>query len=363
VEHGAHVLILHCPPSPAAATRFEAASAAAGEHLYVFGGASADKTYLSDLWVLRHGAARDQFNFLKAVEVVAERALVDAAVEVVVDTAELIAAGRLRPDCADLGFADSGANLLHHYVDARPGCNSAATRIYVKVKALDAGANALHMLYGNAAMTADANPHLDPAEVMAFYDGFEAEAPRLQLTAPCDSATAAATMAEDADDEPWVDAELAAAGKQSLYWGWGTSYVLSAALPGPPLSAFSMRALFWDSNSDHAAHFMSPNHGECELVAHGDADDDKPVLPSPRSAAVGTFTLATKRYYATAAPWAQTSQVRSGAWHEFDITSTLDGRTVISIDGVVVKEEAGAQTMTKVRTIHHTRTSREALIL
>jgi hypothetical protein len=334
-------------PAPDAVTRFEAASAAADDHLYVFGGASEDKTYLSDLWVLQNGAVKDQFAYLKAVEIVAEEALSDGAtVEVVVDTAELIAAGRLRPDCADLGFVTDDMALMHHYVDSRPGCDSSTTRMYVKTAALAEGPNTVYMLYGNAAMTADVNPHLAPAEVMAFYDGFEGTEPLLSLTAPCDAATAAATM--DGWDTPWVNGELAAAGKQSLYWEWGTSYVMSAPLSSP-LTAFTMRALFWDSNSDHAAHFMSPNHGECDLIMED--DESKPVHPdthTPRPAAVGTFTLATKRYYATAAPWVQTAVTRSGAWHEFEISSTLDGRTVISVDGTVVKEEEGAQTMTKV---------------
>ena len=78
-----HRLEVTEPPAEEALTRFEASSVAYADDLYVFGGASRDKTYLNDVWVLSD-ASSDDFSFVKnvTVEVHGEETLENATVEV-----------------------------------------------------------------------------------------------------------------------------------------------------------------------------------------------------------------------------------------------------------------------------------------
>jgi hypothetical protein len=92
--------------------RFEHAAAIVngGKDLVVFGGAAADKTYLSDAWRLP-SVHLDAFAYSKRVKLVSTGGGVyvvpagGAVVEVVVDTAELIQANRMGAACLDVMFA------------------------------------------------------------------------------------------------------------------------------------------------------------------------------------------------------------------------------------------------------------------
>jgi hypothetical protein len=94
-------------------------------------------------------------------------------VELVMDTASLIAAGQMQAGCADLriSFEDGVTEVeLDRLVE---GCNSASTTITFQTQAeiATAGSDPRYRLhYGNPAA---ANPPQEPAAVYSFYDDFE----------------------------------------------------------------------------------------------------------------------------------------------------------------------------------------------
>ncbi|MBX3085093.1 MAG: DUF2341 domain-containing protein [Anaerolineae bacterium] len=66
------------------------------------------------------------------------------------NSAALIAAGKLRSDCADLRFNDP-YYVLNFWLE--DGCNTTATRVWVKVPIMPTGSSTLTMSYGNPTLT------------------------------------------------------------------------------------------------------------------------------------------------------------------------------------------------------------------
>lgn len=84
-------------------------------------------------------------------------ALTGYQIPVTVDTASLITAGKLQSDCDDLRFTDSSAsyntadwtNNYPYWIES--GCNTSATKIWVKVDSIAASTSkVIYMYYGNA---------------------------------------------------------------------------------------------------------------------------------------------------------------------------------------------------------------------
>jgi hypothetical protein len=80
-------------------------------------------------------------------------ALTDYQVLVTLDTASLITAGKMRSDCGDIRFTDSdGTTLLNYWLES--GCNTASTRIWVKVPSIPASSTkTIYVYYGNPSAT------------------------------------------------------------------------------------------------------------------------------------------------------------------------------------------------------------------
>jgi len=78
-----------------------------------------------------------------------DQELTDYQVKIVLDTYSLILGGKMRSDCGDIRFTDSGGNLLPYWVE--PGtCNSQNTVIWVKVPYIPAnGQTTIKLVYGN----------------------------------------------------------------------------------------------------------------------------------------------------------------------------------------------------------------------
>jgi len=85
--------------------------------------------------------------------------LTDYQVLINVDTASLISAGRMNADCSDIRFYDRALSTsLPYWIES--GCDSAETKIWIKVPSLAASsATIIQMLYGNpsAAGESDGN--------------------------------------------------------------------------------------------------------------------------------------------------------------------------------------------------------------
>jgi len=76
---------------------------------------------------------------------------------VTLDTASLISAGKMRSDCGDVRFKDSDAQTqLSYWIES--GCNSANTRIWVKVPTIPASSTkTIYVYYGNPSATSQSN--------------------------------------------------------------------------------------------------------------------------------------------------------------------------------------------------------------
>jgi len=82
--------------------------------------------------------------------------LTDYQVNITLNTSSLISAGKMRPDCADLRFANfTGANVSYWM---ESGCNSSATRIWVKAASIPvAGESRIYAYYGKPSAASASN--------------------------------------------------------------------------------------------------------------------------------------------------------------------------------------------------------------
>ena len=346
-------LLTDKPGSPGSPGRFEHSMAYHGGDLYVFGGAAYDKSYMNDVHVLKNAdglSDRTTFGFKKALTLTSTGpVLKDVVVEAVVNTKELIDAGKLLPNCEDMMFTEGGSGeALLHYVDKAtflgpgpgpvPGCGSTSTVVFIQIPggAIDAaGTHSIDMYYGNSAVKSNA---YHTSAIFDFYEGFESPGlGSFAFVEPCtlDPAAPTSTFAQSS--------ELAVAGQGSLYAAPGTG-VIAAPVPAP-LSTFKLKAYFWDSDAEDSAHYISPDFGGCGATASGDT-----LFPGTSatsgSTAVGTYTLSHKNMYCTSSPWKCKTVERNAQWHSFEVVGTAAATTVL-IDGTVVKS-GPATTLDKV---------------
>jgi hypothetical protein len=81
--------------------------------------------------------------------------LTDFQVLITLDTQSLISAGKMRNDCGDIRFTDSdGQTLLNYWLES--GCNTASTKIWVKVPSIPANSSkTIYVYYGNPSATSE----------------------------------------------------------------------------------------------------------------------------------------------------------------------------------------------------------------
>lgn len=97
----------------------------------------------------------------------------DVEILLTIATDTLIASGRLQPTCADLRFTLSdGVTQIPYYVES--GCNTAQTRVWIRVPALTGNfqADTFYMYVGDTTV----NSFSDPAQVFHFWEGFDSSA-------------------------------------------------------------------------------------------------------------------------------------------------------------------------------------------
>ncbi|MHA1329652.1 MAG: DUF2341 domain-containing protein [Candidatus Hodarchaeales archaeon] len=94
--------------------------------------------------------------------------LTDYQVMLTIDTASLISQGKMNSDCSDIRFTDENDNPLSYWIES--GCNSANTKIWVKVPNISASSTAtIYMYYGNPSASSESNGDA----VFEFFDDFE----------------------------------------------------------------------------------------------------------------------------------------------------------------------------------------------
>jgi len=354
---------------PLPTRRFEHTSAIFGGDLYIFGGAQYDKTYLNDMYVLKNAdmidgveAAKEMLAYKKKVTVEYSISTEkDITIEVVVNTAELVAAGRMTSNCLDVAFTmPNNGEPLNFYLDPWPGCNKETTLYWVRLPAGTVSAAAslmqIEMYYGNPYIGITTPNELNNASaVFHMYEGFEDGAPGVgmfSLSTSCDN------LAPVNPNAFQVLSQLPFAGKYSLYAVWGQEGVLVADAPSP-ITDFKLRAWFYDSDATNSSHYISSDFGSCPLSAD---EGGKYLLPNAGgpldaiSSAIGAYTLSHATKYCMASPWESTADdaelglnqvMRSADWHLFEIQSYL-GKVTLTIDEKKVKEVEGYNTLDKV---------------
>lgn len=93
-------------------------------------------------------------------------------VDFTLDTAALIAAGKMQADCADLRVTLSSGDILPHWIETGDaGCGESATRIWTRVTNIPASGTTIYAYYGNSTTT----DSQDGEAVFEFFDDFSGE--------------------------------------------------------------------------------------------------------------------------------------------------------------------------------------------
>jgi hypothetical protein len=97
--------------------------------------------------------------------------LADYQVNVTINTLNLISAGKMRSDCGDIRFIDSDDQTqLSYWIES--GCNSASTRIWVKVPSIPASSTkTIYLYYGNPSAPSQSNG----TNTFDFFDDFSGD--------------------------------------------------------------------------------------------------------------------------------------------------------------------------------------------
>lgn len=88
-----------------------------------------------------------------------EGTLMNKEIQIEIDTASLISAGKLQNDCDDLRFVDSdGTTYLSYWIES--GCNTTSTNIRIIIPNLLKDGKTIYMYYGNdTAINAEDQSH------------------------------------------------------------------------------------------------------------------------------------------------------------------------------------------------------------
>jgi len=85
----------------------------------------------------------------------ASTSVTDQKVKLDLDTATLIAAGKMQSDCDDARFTNNTGQVLLYYLDSSGGaCNTSSTDFYVLLPIIEAGNNVVWFYYGNMSASA-----------------------------------------------------------------------------------------------------------------------------------------------------------------------------------------------------------------
>jgi hypothetical protein len=99
--------------------------------------------------------------------------LTDFQISFTLDTASLITANKLQADCDDLRITNHQGTELPYWIEENsPGCNNAATKIWVKLPAIPSSGGSLFLYYGNA--QASKSVEQNGNKVFVFFDDFSA---------------------------------------------------------------------------------------------------------------------------------------------------------------------------------------------
>jgi hypothetical protein len=85
-----------------------------------------------------------QWGYRRQITISSSNTLTNYQVLITLDTSTLISAGKMRTDCGDIRFTDTNGVFLSYWIES--GCNSANTKIWVKVPNIP---TTIYLYYGN----------------------------------------------------------------------------------------------------------------------------------------------------------------------------------------------------------------------
>jgi hypothetical protein len=109
------------------------------------------------------------WSFRRNIVLSASKALSDYPVKVLLDTQDLIAAGKMRSDCADIRFTDSDRfSTMSYFLES--GCNTNETVFYVNVPIV-VPEKKIYIYYGFSKAVSESSGE----DTFVFFDGFEGD--------------------------------------------------------------------------------------------------------------------------------------------------------------------------------------------
>ena len=126
--------------------------------------------YTEALNVTAYASSSNWIGFKKPITITGSgNTLTDYQVLLTMDTASLISAEKMRPDCGDMRFKDPAGSPIPYWIE--PGTeNSGNTRVWVKVPNIPPSGNTtIYMTYGNPTLSSASNG----TTTFSFFDDFK----------------------------------------------------------------------------------------------------------------------------------------------------------------------------------------------
>lgn len=298
--------------------------------MYIFGGATLDKTYRSDMSKLNGlddvASLQNSFSYKRTLTVSGVQSATsgsDAVLELTLNTLELVGMGRMKLSCKDIAFTlPSNGQALYHYIHPAPGCISEGTKIYIRIPH-GTSTSTIEMYYDNSGM--DSNALEDGFVVFDFFENFEGSSHQFKVKDACSLENAATQSLSPSED---LASYVASTDEEDLPELGGVlsiskgSSVLLHASATKKLTSYKLTATMYDAHSPTASYWISPSYQGCTMDFVG----------------VGVHTLSHGSKYCTASPWRATSMARKQGGRLVEIIGT-ENSTTIMIDGVAVRQD------------------------
>jgi hypothetical protein len=112
------------------------------------------------------GPSMPSYTYRRKITITSSAALTSYPVKFAVDTASLVASGKMQSDCDDARVTDLGGTAIDYVVEL---CNTANSEIWAEVPSITNGATEIYMFYGNPSAVAGGNGN----NVFSYYNNFE----------------------------------------------------------------------------------------------------------------------------------------------------------------------------------------------
>eukprot|EP00238_Polyblepharides_amylifera_P015327 CAMPEP_0196599450 /NCGR_PEP_ID=MMETSP1081-20130531/94863_1 /TAXON_ID=36882 /ORGANISM="Pyramimonas amylifera, Strain CCMP720" /LENGTH=2090 /DNA_ID=CAMNT_0041925221 /DNA_START=417 /DNA_END=6689 /DNA_ORIENTATION=+ len=285
--------------------RYNPTTAVFKDDMYLLRGWGSDKSAKTDVWKYPLASKKDTWTYRRLVSI--ENVEDKHEIKIIVDTAALINAGKMRADCGDVLFlktdGDANDKPIGYFIDQHPGCNSAATGFWLK--SIETGSIHMYMYYGNVRAESSA---VDGSQIFTEFEDFENSSPFRH------GWTLAQTCSLPPGDETAFtnDDFVSVTGKKSLRVDAMMKQGGSLVKELKTMETYVLKGFLYDSDAVSSSHWFSPNFQDCV-----DLPNDKLQLPT--TAGLGVFTCTTEDNMAMLYPWSSAGFERSCGWRAVEL--------------------------------------------